>query len=63
MRVVIVGGGFAAVKFAETLRKKMRASQCEILVFRRENHMVFHPLLADVAGASFNADAAAAPLR
>src|SRR5258707_8079072 len=25
--------------------------------------MVFHPLLADVAGASINADAAAAPLR
>ncbi len=63
MRVVIVGGGFAAVKFAETLHKKMRASQCEILVFSRENHMVFHPLLADVAGASVNADGAAAPLR
>src|ERR1700726_1001938 len=63
MRVVIVGGGFAAVKFAETLRKKMGASECEILVFSRENHMVFHPLLADVAGASINADAAAAPLR
>src|ERR1700687_5824240 len=63
VRVVIVGGGFAAVKFAETLRKKMRAAECEILVFSRENHMVFHPLLADVAGASINADAAAAPLR
>jgi NADH:quinone reductase (non-electrogenic) len=63
MRVVIVGGGFAAVKFAETLHKKMRASECEILVFSRENHMVFHPLLADVAGASVNADGAAAPLR
>jgi NADH dehydrogenase len=63
MKVVIIGGGFAAVKFAETLRKKLRASECEILVFSRENHMVFHPLLADVAGASINADAAAAPLR
>ena len=63
MRVVIVGGGFAAVKFAETLRKKMRASECEIVMFSRENHMVFHPLLADVAGASVNADGAAAPLR
>src|SRR5271167_1614245 len=63
MRVVIVGGGFAAVKFAKTLRGKMRASECEILLFNRENHMVFHPLLADVAGASINVDAAAAPLR
>lgn len=63
IRVVIIGGGFAAVKFAETLRAKLRPPDCEILLFNRENHMVFHPLLADVAGASINVDAAAAPLR
>ena len=61
--VVIVGGGFAAVQFAKNLRRKLRPSECEILLFNRENHMVFHPLLADVAGASINPDAAAAPLR
>ena len=61
--MVIIGGGFAAVKFAKTLRGKLSGSECEILLFNRENHMVFHPLLADVAGASINADAAAAPLR
>src|SRR5258706_11707903 len=63
MRVVIVGGGFAAVQFAKNLRRKLDASKCEILLCNRENHMVFHPLLADVAGASINADAALAPLR
>lgn len=63
LRVVVVGGGFAAVQFAKTLRGKLRASECEILLFNRENHMVFHPLLADVAGASINVDAAATPLR
>jgi NADH dehydrogenase len=63
IRVVTVGGGFAAVQFAKNLRKKLRPSECEILLFSRENHMVFHPLLADVAGASINPDAAAAPLR
>lgn len=63
VRVVVVGGGFAAVKFAKALRSKLRALECDILLFSRENHMVFHPLLADVAGASINADAAAAPLR
>ena len=63
VRVVIIGGGFAAVQFAKTLRGKLRPSDCEILLFNRENHMVFHPLLADVAGASINPDAAAAPLR
>src|SRR5712692_6851716 len=62
-RVVIVGGGFAAVQCAKTLRKTLRPAECEILLFNRENHMVFHPLLADVAGASINVDAAAAPLR
>ena len=42
LRVIIVGGGFAAVQFAKTLRKGLRASECEILLFNRENHMVFH---------------------
>jgi NADH dehydrogenase len=41
----------------------MSLSECEILLFNSENHMVFHPLLADVAGASINVDAAATPLR
>lgn len=63
MKVIVVGGGFAAVQFARTLRKKLRPSECEILLFNRENHMVFHPLLADVAGASINPEAAATPLR
>jgi NADH:ubiquinone reductase (H+-translocating) len=63
IRVVVIGGGFAAVQFARTLRSKVRGSEYEILLFNRENHMVFHPLLADVAGASINPDAAAAPLR
>jgi len=62
-RVVVVGGGFAAVQFAKTLRRRLRPIAYEILLFNRENHMVFHPLLADVVGASINADAAATPLR
>ena len=63
VRVVIVGGGFAAVQCAKTLSKKIRTAECEVVIFSSENHMVFHPLLADVAGASINPDAAAAPLR
>lgn len=46
IQVVIIRGGFAAVTFAKTLRGKLRPSDCEILLFNRENHMVFHPLLA-----------------
>jgi NADH dehydrogenase len=62
-KIVIIGGGFAAAKCAKTLRKKLSADDCHILLFSSENHMVFHPLLADVAGASIHPDSAAATLR
>ncbi len=62
-RLVIVGGGFAGSKCAKTLRQHLSPGACEIVLFNRENHMVFHPLLAEVAGASINPDAVAAPLR
>jgi len=62
-KIVIIGGGFAAAKCAKTLRKKLPADNFHILLFSRENHMVFHPLLADVAGASIHPDSAAATLR
>jgi NADH dehydrogenase len=62
-RIVIIGGGFAGVKCAKTLRKNLPRDQYEIVIFNRENHMAFHPLLAEVAGASVNPEAVAAPLR
>jgi NADH dehydrogenase len=63
MRIIIVGGGFSGVKCAKTLRKHLSEKECEIVMFDHENHMVFHPLLAEVAGASIHPDAAAVPLR
>jgi NADH dehydrogenase len=62
-KIVIIGGGFAAVKCASTLRKRLPREKCQIVVYSRENHMVFHPLLADVAGASIHPDSAAATIR
>jgi NADH:quinone reductase (non-electrogenic) len=62
-RVVIIGGGFGGVKCAKALRTELSTAECEIVLFNRENHMVFHPLLAEVAGASIEPDAVAAPLR
>ncbi|BFU92729.1 MAG: nucleotide-disulfide oxidoreductase [Nitrospira sp.] len=62
-RIIIVGGGFAGVKCARTLRKKLSANTCEIVLFSPENNMVFYPLLAEVASAAINPGAVTAPLR
>ena len=62
-RVVIIGGGFAGVKCARVLRKKLPRQEWDVVLFNNENHMVFHPMLAEVAGGSLNPDAVAAPLR
>lgn len=63
LRVVIIGGGFAGIKCARTLRKSLSVDRCEIVLFNRENHMVFHPLLAEVVGASLSPEDVIAPLR
>ncbi|MBK9204228.1 MAG: FAD-dependent oxidoreductase [Candidatus Obscuribacter sp.] len=61
-RIVIVGGGFAGVKCARTLRKLL-PDNCDIVLFNRENHMVFHPLLAEVVSATVQPKDVGAPLR
>ena len=62
-RIVIVGGGFAGVKCARTLRKELPPGEYEIVLFNRENHMVFHPLLAEVVSAAVQPKDVGAPLR
>lgn len=61
-RIAIIGGGFAGTKCAHRLRRALPANS-EIMLFNAENHMVFHPLLAEVVGASLNPEDVAAPLR
>ncbi len=63
MRIIIIGGGFAGVKCARALRKSLPVAQYEIVLFNRENHMVFHPLLAEVVSAAAQPKDVAAPLR
>ncbi len=61
--VIILGGGFAGVKCARALSKLFGATPHRIVLFNRENHMVFHPLLAEVASAAAQPKDVAAPLR
>src|SRR6266850_7684734 len=57
--VVIVGGGFAGLTAARTLRH----APVQITLVDRHNHHVFQPLLYQVATAGLSATNIAAPLR
>jgi NADH:ubiquinone reductase (H+-translocating) len=61
-RVVVVGGGFAGVACARRLQQRARGA-LDVVLFNRDNHMVFQPLLPDVAGSSLNPRAVAPSLR
>src|SRR5205085_4520081 len=62
-RIIIVGGGFGGVKCASTLCRELRPEEVEIVLFDRQNHLVFSPLLAEVVGSSINALDVVVPLR
>ena len=62
-RIVIIGGGFGGVKCAKTLRARLRAGDAEVILFNKENHLVFSPLLADAVGSSLNLLDVIVPLR
>jgi NADH dehydrogenase len=62
-RIVVVGGGFGGVKCARTLRHLLPPEAAEVILFNRENHMVFHPLLAEVVSAAVQPKDVGAPLR
>ncbi|MBL9214456.1 MAG: FAD-dependent oxidoreductase [Opitutaceae bacterium] len=62
-RIVIIGGGFGGVKCAQTLRAGLRPRDAEIILFNKENHLVFSPLLADAVGSSLNLLDVIVPLR
>ena len=52
-RIVIVGGGFAGVEVARQLRKQL-PKDWELLLYSRENHLCFTPLLTEVVGSALN---------
>lgn len=58
-RVVIVGGGFAGLYAARSLRR----AQVDVTVIDRRNHHVFQPFLYQVATAALNPSDIAAPIR
>ncbi len=49
-RIVIIGGGFAGVECAKTLRKKVPRDKYEIVIFNRENHLADHAFPLKIIG-------------
>jgi NADH dehydrogenase len=62
-RIIIIGGGFGGVKCAETLSRELSREQADVVLFDRQNHLVFSPLLAEVVGSSINPLDVVVPLR
>jgi NADH dehydrogenase len=58
-RVVIIGGGFGGIKFAQ----KLNDQQFEVVLVDRHNYHTFQPLLYQVATAGLEPDSIAGPLR
>jgi NADH dehydrogenase len=61
-RIVILGGGFAGSTLATAL-EKLLPRDCRITLVSRDNHITYHPLLAEVVGASILPGHVVAPLR
>jgi NADH dehydrogenase len=62
-RIIIIGGGFGGVKCAQVLSRRLSPEQAEVVLFDRQNHLVFSPLLAEVVGSSINPLDCIVPLR
>ena len=51
------------MKCATTLRSHLRRGDAELVLFNKENHLVFSPLLADAVGSSLSLQDVIVPLR
>lgn len=62
--VLILGGGFAGVYAAQTITKHLRGrSAASVALIASENHMVFQPMLPEVAGSELSPRHVVNPIR
>ncbi len=62
-RIIIAGGGFAAIAAAQRLERKLRSDEAEIVLISRENFSVFTPMLPEVSSGALEARHVATPIR
>jgi len=51
-RIVIVGGGFGGAYCAQTLERKLRPGEADVVLIDRNNYFIFYPLLVEAGTGS-----------
>src|SRR5207248_7579710 len=62
-RIVILGGGFAGVAVAQELGRLLPTGSAQVELVSRDNYLLFHPMLPEVAGAGIEPGHILTPLR
>ena len=62
-RVLVVGGGFAGTSAARTLERLLPADAADLTVVSATDHLLYSPLLPEVAAGRLDAQRIAVPLR
>jgi NADH dehydrogenase len=62
-RIVILGGGFAAIATAHRLEKRLRPDEAEIVLISRENFSLFTPMLPEVSSGALDVRHIVTPIR
>lgn len=62
-RIVILGGGFAAIATAQRLEKRLSANEAELLLISRENFSLFTPMLPEVSSGALDVRHIVTPIR
>jgi NADH dehydrogenase len=62
-RIVILGGGFAAVGAAQRLEKILRPGEAEVTLISRENFSLFTPMLPEVSSGALDSRHIVTPIR
>ena len=62
-RIVILGGGFAALATAQRLEKRLHRDEAEIVLISRENFSLFTPMLPEVSSGALDVRHIVTPIR
>ncbi len=62
-RIVILGGGFAAIGVAQRLERALRPGEAEVTLISRENFSLFTPMLPEVSSGALDTRHIVTPIR